>query len=232
MSDTTDHDGCLLAGDALRNKADIPVPEIGAVALADWLNGEIRQHQRKADTHTTIADRLASLLAGICSAGKWTPVGDVDLVKGKEYVIRRPGNRANIIGIAGNGILELAEWNTYGWRTIVGFTPRGDKLEVWVPFKQDDEAFHIAYGLHTPACAVKSSNGQHCPEAPEYVVRIDGGEEIMLCGQCYVNASKGAYGDVSVIQVRKIPPAPADVPSSLADIEREDGEPEFRLKAL
>jgi hypothetical protein len=60
------------------------------------------------------------------------------------------------------------------------------------------------FGVPVLSCAVKSNQGQHCPEPPNRMVRIDGGEEIMLCSRCYENACAGAYGDVSVIPVREI----------------------------
>jgi hypothetical protein len=56
------------------------------------------------------------------------------------------------------------------------------------------------------SCAVKSNDSKHCPEPPSRVVRIDGGEEIMLCSRCYENACDGTYGDISVISVRGINP--------------------------
>ena len=51
---------------------------------------------------------------------------------------------------------------------------------------------------------MKNNNGRHCPEYPRHVVRIDGGDETMLCPRCYENACAGAYGDVSVVPVREI----------------------------
>ena len=60
------------------------------------------------------------------------------------------------------------------------------------------------FGVPVLSCAVKSNQGQRCPEPPSRVVRIDGGDEIMLCPRCYENACDGAYGDVSVIPVREI----------------------------
>lgn len=60
------------------------------------------------------------------------------------------------------------------------------------------------FGVPVLQCAVKNERGRHCPEYPRHVVKIDGGEETMLCERCYENACAGAYGDVSVIPVREI----------------------------
>lgn len=62
----------------------------------------------------------------------------------------------------------------------------------------------VLFGAPVLSCAVKSNQGQHCPEPPSRVVRIDGGDEIMLCPRCYENACAGGYGVMSVITVREI----------------------------
>lgn len=60
------------------------------------------------------------------------------------------------------------------------------------------------FGVRVLSCAVKSNKGKRCQNLPSRVVRIDGGDEIMLCPRCYENACAGVYGDVSVIPVREI----------------------------
>ena len=62
-------------------------------------------------------------------------------------------------------------------------------------------------GIPHLSCAIKQhSTGKHCDRDPSHVVKIDGGEEMMLCDQCYESACRGLYGDVSVVPVRKIAP--------------------------
>jgi hypothetical protein len=62
------------------------------------------------------------------------------------------------------------------------------------------------FGVLMLSCAVKSNKGKRCQNPPSRVVKIDGGDEIMLCPRCYENACAGVYGDVSVIPVREISP--------------------------
>lgn len=108
--------------DAKLTKSDTPAPEVGSNFLFRWLSEEIARNRRRAEQATAFADRLASLMAGVCSEGQWRRVKTVRLVTDRAYVIRRPGTTS----------LELAIWND-GWHTIMGHITNGVELEVWEP---------------------------------------------------------------------------------------------------